>query len=199
MKKNYSLLIAVGALAAFLVSPLLAGRNGIGPMVIPVYGTETGETLINGGTPVFDGAGNMIGLDKVEIELDMTLNIPRLGIWGWEIVEYGAIDIRFGDGDPYILLMSSTGGLRIGDEVVLESMGTAFHRKTSATMSEKYITVTGIFTSGPLEGVILSWVTYTPEPLEDPPPFFGKVTGVLYVPEHVDLKDLKRSAKMSMK
>ncbi|MEZ5275026.1 MAG: hypothetical protein R3F07_01445 [Opitutaceae bacterium] len=62
-------------------------------------------------------------------------------------------------------------------------------------MTEKYITSTDVFVAGPLEGVVMTRVSHTEEPLVDPPPFTSTFTGFLYVPAHVDLEDLKNQGK----
>lgn len=196
MKKRYLQILAVGALAAFLVSPLMAGYHRHGPMIIPIYGTEGDEIVYEGPDPVFDDKGNMIGLNVV-IGITTTINIPMLGIRNWELPNIADIDLVFGDRDPLILKFTSTGGFQVDGEVISSGQGYGTHRKTSETMSEKHITGSAVFTSGPLEGVYITTTSYTTEPLVGAPPFLGKMVGFMLVPEHVDLRDIRRCAKKS--
>jgi hypothetical protein len=196
MNKKFSLLLAAGALAAFLVNPLIAGKQKSGPMVIPINGTEDGETWYNEPTYLFDDEENLIGFRDLQIGVTTHLNIPMLGIEDWALPGYGFLDLDFHDGDPYLLkFKASGGGLFDEGEIIAEGSTFGFHRMTSETMTEKYITSTRVFVSGPLEGVVMTTVAHAIEPLVDPPDYVATFTGYLFVPAHVKLEDLKNHGR----
>lgn len=193
--KKFSLILAVGALAAFLVSPLMAGKKDHGPMIIPISGSEDGETWLSPPTPVFDDEGNVIGLRDLKLGITAHINIPLLGVEDWTLPYVAVLDIDFYDHEPYILKFRSHGEGFIGEDVVLKGSTFGLHRKTSETMTEKYFVSTDVFVGGPLEGVVMTRVSHLDEPYVDPPPVVSSFTGFLYVPAHVNLEDLKNHGK----
>lgn len=221
MKKNYSLLIAVGALAAFLINPLFAGHKNAnddkiiylksGGMIVPFHGEGGDEVLISYGTPVLDEEDNMIGLRRMLMKVSVMIHIPALGIEDWVLAGTGGtIDIDFYGGDPYLLKFWSSPHLdyQILEEVdpyyapppaygeaPLDTSTFGIHRMTSDTMTEKYITSSSVFSNGPLAGVVMTHVEHVIEPLEDPPDYASTFTGFLFVPAHIDLEVIKQCAK----
>ena len=200
MKRSSISLFAASALVALMFNPLVAGNQKSGdqrsgPMVIPIYGTESDEVVFGVDEYVFDGEGNLIGIRGLQLGVTQTINIPMLGIKDWVLPLFGSVDIEFGDGDPYLLRFSSHGKAIVDGENVWLTGGSGFHRMTSETMTEKYVTNSGVFVSGPLTGVVITTIAHTTEPLENPPEYASTFTGFLYVPAHVDLEDLKNQGK----
>jgi hypothetical protein len=128
MKKDLSLLFAVGTLTALLVNPLFAGHKNAhddkiiylksGAMIIPFHGEGGDEDVVSygefvqdeEGNPIFYPPsdiypeGNPIGLRRMLLGVAQIIQIPALGIEDWLITEgVGAIDIDFYEGDPYLL------------------------------------------------------------------------------------------------
>ncbi len=100
MNKNFSLLLAAGALAAFLVNPLIAGHRNAhddkiiylksGDMIIPMHGEGGGEETISWGQlladeddiPIFYPQsdiypeGQPIGLRRMLLGVTAIIQIP---------------------------------------------------------------------------------------------------------------------------
>jgi len=198
--KKFSLILAVGGLAAFLFNPLIAGKKNHGPMVIPISGYEDSETPPLGPpTPVIDDMGNLIGFRDLKIGITVHIKIPLLGIKDWAIPNIGVLDLDFYDHNPYILKFAAHAEGFIGEEVILKGSTFGLHRKTSETMTEKYFVSTDVFVSGPLEGVVMTRVSHLVEPYVEPPDFVTTFTGFLYVPAHVDLEVVKKCAQKGKK
>jgi hypothetical protein len=225
MNRNFSLLLAAGALAAYLVNPLFAGQKTVnddkiiylksGDMIIPFHGEGGDEVVVSYGTPVLDEEGNAIGLRRMLLNVAIIIHIPALGIEDWAITGTGgAVDIDFYGGDPYLLKFWTSPALdyQILDEddpnyapppahgeAPLQTSTYGIHRMTSDTMTEKYITSSNVFSNGPLAGVVMTQVEHVVEPLVDPPAYASAFTGFLYVPAHIDLEVVKQCAKKGKK
>ena len=126
MKKNFSLLIAAGALAALLVNPLMAGHKNAhddkiiylksGAMIIPLHGEGGGENVLGFQSLAEDEdgqffyppsdvypEGNPIGIRRMQLQVTAVVQIPALGIEDWVIPSQAVIDIDNYEGDPYLL------------------------------------------------------------------------------------------------
>lgn len=220
MKKYCSMLIAAGALAAFLVSPLMAKPCGdkiiylkSGDMIIPYHGEGGDEVLLDFGNAMMKD-GDLIGTRRMQLQVTAIVHIPALGIEDWVLPGQAVIDIDFFEGDPYLLKFWGSDPLEyelldpedpayvpppVHGEPPLSTGVFGIHRMTSDTMTEKYITETSVFSSGPLAGVVMTHTEHVIEPLIDPPPYASTFTGFLFVPAHIDLEVVKKCAKKAKK
>lgn len=224
MKTRYLQNLAAGVLAALLVSPLIAGHKNAnddkiiylksGDMIIPFHGEGGGEVLLNFGNAMFSEDGDLIGTRRMQLQVSSVIHIPALGIEDWLLPSQGVIDIDFFEGDPYLLKFWNAEPLEFElldpedpayvpppahGEPPLSTGTFGIHRKTSDTMTEKYITATSVFSNGPLAGVVMTHTEHVIEPLIDPPPYASTFTGFLFVPAHIDLEVVKKCAQKGKK